>query len=164
MPGKRVQFEDETWQAIEAVARGKRTSFQELADEAFDDLLKKYKQPVGLMASLSKRALGLHERPKTKSPARDGAEFAIWRLPIRSHAIIEALPQIGCRSPATLAPKIKGHEALAPLRPKLPKKKPRYGGSGASPVPRSSPRNLVGDGDQPTRQAYNCPHNQFDFS
>ena len=128
MPGKRVQFEDETWQAIEAVARGKRTSFQELADEAFDDLLKKYKQPVGRMASLSKRALGLHERPKTKSPARDGAEFAIWRLPIRSHAIIEALPQIGCRSPATLAPKIKE------CRPK-PTPPSRY----ASGLKRSSP-------------------------
>ena len=106
MPGKRVQFEDETWQAIEAVARGKGQSFQELADEAFEDLLKKHKQPVGLMASL-KESVGRHERPKTKSPARDGAEFAIWRLPIWSPVIIEALPQIGCRSPATLAPKIK---------------------------------------------------------
>ena len=28
MPGKRVQFEDETWQAIEAVARGKRKGFK----------------------------------------------------------------------------------------------------------------------------------------
>ena len=37
--------------------------------------------------------------------------------------------------------------------------KPRYGGSGASPVP--SPAEPVGDGDQPTRQRYDCPHNSI---
>ena len=67
MPGKRVQFEDETWQAIEAVARGERKSFQKLADEAFDDLLKKYKQPVGLMASL-KESVGTPRKTKNKKP------------------------------------------------------------------------------------------------
>jgi hypothetical protein len=50
MPGKRVQFDDETWQAIEAVAERTDMSFQELADEAFADLLKKHKQPVGKAA------------------------------------------------------------------------------------------------------------------
>jgi hypothetical protein len=52
MPGKRVQFDNETWQAMDAVVRRSGRSFQELADEAFADLLKKHKQPVGLMASL----------------------------------------------------------------------------------------------------------------
>jgi hypothetical protein len=52
MPGYRLQFDDETWQAIEAVARQSDRSFQELADEAFADLLKKHKQPVGLKATL----------------------------------------------------------------------------------------------------------------
>jgi len=52
MPGKRVQFDDETWQAIEAVADNTGKAFQELADEAFADLLKKHKQPVGLKTSL----------------------------------------------------------------------------------------------------------------
>ena len=52
MPGKRVQFDDETWQAISAVARQSGKSFQELADEAFAALLKKRRQPVGLRASL----------------------------------------------------------------------------------------------------------------
>jgi hypothetical protein len=50
--GKRVQFDDETWHAIEAVADDTGKSFQELADEAFADLLKKHKQPVGLKAAL----------------------------------------------------------------------------------------------------------------
>jgi hypothetical protein len=52
MPGKRVQFDDQTWAAIDAVARGRSKSFQDLADEAFKDLLKKYRQPVGLKAAL----------------------------------------------------------------------------------------------------------------
>ena len=52
MPGKRVQFDEATLEAIEAVARAKDKSFQELADEAFADLLKKHRQPVGFKASL----------------------------------------------------------------------------------------------------------------
>jgi hypothetical protein len=47
MPGKR-----KTWQAIDAVARQQGKTFQELADEAFKDLLKKHHQPVGLKAAL----------------------------------------------------------------------------------------------------------------
>jgi hypothetical protein len=52
LPGKRVQFNDEAWEAILAVARRRGRTFQQLADEAFKDLLKKYGQPVGLMAAL----------------------------------------------------------------------------------------------------------------
>jgi hypothetical protein len=44
MVGKRVQFDDETWQAIQAVADPTRMDFQELANEAFADILKKHKQ------------------------------------------------------------------------------------------------------------------------
>jgi hypothetical protein len=57
MPGKRVQFDDETWQAIEAVADDTGKAFQELAEEAFADLLNKHEQPVGLKASL-KESIG----------------------------------------------------------------------------------------------------------
>ncbi len=64
MPGKRVQFDDETWQAIDAVARGKGKTFQELADEAFKDLLKKHHQPVGLKAAL-KESVGDKGKPKS---------------------------------------------------------------------------------------------------
>jgi hypothetical protein len=62
MPGKRVQFDDETWQAINAVARGKGKSFQQLADEAFKDLLKKHHQPVGLKAALKESVSGKGKR------------------------------------------------------------------------------------------------------
>jgi hypothetical protein len=51
MPGKRVQFDDETWEAIQAAMPTSDSSFQDLADEAFEDLLKKHRQPVGLKAA-----------------------------------------------------------------------------------------------------------------
>ena len=63
MPSKRVQFDDEIWQAIEAVADDTGKAFQELAEEAFADLLKKHKQPVGLKASLK-------ESIRERQPAR----------------------------------------------------------------------------------------------
>ncbi len=47
MPGKRVQFDDETWQALDLLARDRMMDFQELADEAFSDLLKKHGRLVG---------------------------------------------------------------------------------------------------------------------
>jgi hypothetical protein len=52
MPGRRVQFDDDTFEAINAVARESGKSFQELADGALADLLKKHRQPVGLRAAL----------------------------------------------------------------------------------------------------------------
>jgi hypothetical protein len=63
MPGKRVQFDEETWEAIEAVMRDSVSSFQELTDEAFADLLKKHKQPVGLKASL-KESVRTKRKPR----------------------------------------------------------------------------------------------------
>jgi hypothetical protein len=45
MPGKRVQFDDETWEAIKAVSRTTGKDFQELASAAFANLLKEHNQP-----------------------------------------------------------------------------------------------------------------------
>jgi hypothetical protein len=52
MPGKRVQIDDETWVVLDLLARDRMTTFQELADEAFADLLKKHNRPVTLKAAL----------------------------------------------------------------------------------------------------------------
>ncbi len=52
MPGKRVQLDDETWQALDLLARDRMSTFQELADEAFRDLLKKHGRPTDLTAAL----------------------------------------------------------------------------------------------------------------
>ena len=48
MPGKRVQIDDETWHVLDLLARYRMATFQELADEAFADLLKKHGRPVTL--------------------------------------------------------------------------------------------------------------------
>ena len=47
MPGKRVNIDDETWMVLDLLARDRMATFQELADEAFADLLKKHGRPVG---------------------------------------------------------------------------------------------------------------------
>ena len=56
MPGKRVQLDDETWQALDLFARDQMKTFQELADEAFADLLKKKNRPVDLKDALRRSA------------------------------------------------------------------------------------------------------------
>ena len=48
MPGKRVQFDDETWHALDRLAKDRMQDFQELADEAFADLLQKHGPPTDL--------------------------------------------------------------------------------------------------------------------
>jgi hypothetical protein len=52
MPGKRVQFDSETWGALDLLTRDRMSTFQELADEAFRDLLKKYGRPTDLKTAL----------------------------------------------------------------------------------------------------------------
>jgi hypothetical protein len=52
MVGRRVLFDDETWEAIVALSKRKDKKFQQLTEDAYSDLLKKHKQPVGLMESL----------------------------------------------------------------------------------------------------------------
>ena len=63
MPGKRVQLDDETFQALDLLARDQMRDFQELADEAFRDLLNKHGRPTDLKTALRKSA---------GSPARSG--------------------------------------------------------------------------------------------
>jgi hypothetical protein len=56
MKGKRVQFDDETWQALDLLGRDQMKTFQELADEAFRDLLRKHGRPVDLKEALRRSA------------------------------------------------------------------------------------------------------------
>ena len=75
MPGKRVQFDDATWQAIDLLARDRMMDFQELADEAFGDLLKKYRRPTDLGSALRqsvREAGGAHLFPKGKKSKKSG--------------------------------------------------------------------------------------------
>jgi hypothetical protein len=56
VPGKRVQIDDEIWHVLDVLARDRMMTFQELADEAFTDLLKKHDRPVTLKAALRRSA------------------------------------------------------------------------------------------------------------
>ena len=64
-----------------------RSSFQDIADEAFADLLKKHKPPVGLMASLN-RADGItkgecpHALAESAKKVAAGAQFSAIRSSI----------------------------------------------------------------------------------
>jgi len=56
MPGKRIQVDNESWAALDLLAHDRMMTFQELADEAFSDLLKKHGRPVDLRAALRRSA------------------------------------------------------------------------------------------------------------
>lgn len=71
--GKRVQFDRETWQAIDLLGRDSMKDFQELADEAFSDLLKKHQRPVRLKDALRqsvRRQPVNDDAPATRRSAR----------------------------------------------------------------------------------------------
>jgi hypothetical protein len=74
MPGKRIQFDAETWAALDLLARDSMKDFQELADEAFRDLLKKHGRPTDLKSalrqSLEMAAAKQQPKPAHKSPER----------------------------------------------------------------------------------------------
>jgi hypothetical protein len=68
VPGKRVQFDDETWHALNLLARDRMSDFQELADEAFRDLLHKHGRPTDLKSAL--RASAREASNVTKLPEK----------------------------------------------------------------------------------------------
>ena len=70
MPGKRIQFDEETWGAVDLLARDRMMDFQELADEAFRDLLKKYDRPTDLKAALRRSAKASDTTPSASQSAR----------------------------------------------------------------------------------------------
>ena len=73
MPGKIVQFDDESWSSLDMLAKDKMMTFQELADEAFRDLLRKHNIPLSLTEALQKSAgkrgkvILLRRKAKTKA-------------------------------------------------------------------------------------------------
>ena len=69
MKGKRVQFDDETWQALDLLGRDQMKDFQELADEAFRDLLRKHGRPADLKEAL-RRSAGVSATVHQLKPAK----------------------------------------------------------------------------------------------
>jgi hypothetical protein len=70
VPGKRIQFDDETYAALDFLGKQRMATFQELADEAFTDLLRKHSQPLSLTEALRKSAGASAEVVPLKQPKR----------------------------------------------------------------------------------------------
>ena len=49
---RRIEFDAETWYALDRLAKDRMSTLQELADEAFRDLLKKHRRPTTLREML----------------------------------------------------------------------------------------------------------------
>jgi hypothetical protein len=56
VPRKLIAFDDETMIALTQLGRDRMATVQELADEAFADLLKKHGVPIDLKDALKKSA------------------------------------------------------------------------------------------------------------
>jgi hypothetical protein len=64
---KLIEFDDDTFDKLKQLARDRMGTLQELADEAFADLLKKHGVPIDLKDALRKSArlsASLEEPPK----------------------------------------------------------------------------------------------------
>ncbi len=73
MGKKLIEFDDQTLTALKLLASDSMSSLQELADEAFKDLLKKHGRPTDLKSAL--------RQSLRKTPANDrGAKAAKKRL------------------------------------------------------------------------------------
>ena len=68
---KLIAFDDDTFDKLKQLARDRMATVQELADEAFADLLKKHGIPIDLKDALRKSAK-LSEMP-VKKPAKTAA-------------------------------------------------------------------------------------------
>jgi hypothetical protein len=75
MPRKRVQFDVETWNALDQLAKDRMQDFQELADEAFADLLRKHGHPTDLKTALPAESGG-HPRGRRE----DLTTISDWEL------------------------------------------------------------------------------------
>jgi hypothetical protein len=69
---KLIEFDGETWQALHVLSQDTMKTLQDLADEAFRDLLRKHGRPVTLKEALRESARRLPandpgDRPKKRS-------------------------------------------------------------------------------------------------
>ena len=79
--GKRVQFDLETWHALNLLARDRMMTFQELADEAFRDLLRKHGRPTDLEDALRRSLKRCRASPADATQRHEGQparKFVGW--------------------------------------------------------------------------------------
>ena len=69
---RRIEFDTETFHALTQLARDRMSSIQELADEAFRDLLKKHRRPTTLKEMLreSVRSQAANDHPSQRRRRR----------------------------------------------------------------------------------------------
>jgi hypothetical protein len=53
---RRIEFDSETWHGLDRLAKDRMSTIQELAEEAFRDLLKKHRRPTTLKEMLQASA------------------------------------------------------------------------------------------------------------
>ena len=70
---KLIAFDDDTFDKLKQLARDRMATIQELADEAFAELLKKHGIPIDLRDALRKSAT-LSKPPAPKRPASSKAK------------------------------------------------------------------------------------------
>jgi non-homologous end joining protein Ku len=63
---KLIEFDDEMYQAIHQLGQDRMATLQDLADEAFADLLKKHDVPIDLRDALRKSVKAQDSKPRTK--------------------------------------------------------------------------------------------------
>ena len=71
--GKRklIEFTPEIWQALVLLARDSGVSLEALAEEAFTDLLRKYRRPLSLKEALKESARRLPANDDTPQDKRE---------------------------------------------------------------------------------------------
>jgi hypothetical protein len=67
---KLIEFDDDTFDKLKQLARDRMGTIQELADEAFADLLKKHGIPIDLRDALRKSAATAATAPAKKGPPK----------------------------------------------------------------------------------------------
>lgn len=71
MPGKLIAFDEDTLNKLMELGRNRMATFQELADEAFADLLKKHNVPLDLNDALKKSANAIRSDDLRQNRAAD---------------------------------------------------------------------------------------------
>jgi hypothetical protein len=69
---KLIEFDAETWQALHVLSQDTMKTLQDLADEAFRDLLRKHGRPVTLKEALRESARRLPANDPGDKPKRRG--------------------------------------------------------------------------------------------
>ena len=69
---RRIAFDSATWNALDRLAKDRMETIQELADEAFRDLLKKHRRPTTLHEMLRESIRAQPANDHDRQPRRRG--------------------------------------------------------------------------------------------